>query len=153
MLKVLVLSFALLAWPSSTLRASATGEEATAAEDTVRKYEHACEVFDFATANSLLITDARWIEDSYPEPAKFTGKGWSKHWQEMKDTKVQLRYRTRDFDTHIRGEVAWTTLSLDSVATAGTPEGIKANGESRNGAGLSSKATCCSNRAVNGRSL
>jgi ketosteroid isomerase-like protein len=121
-----------LAWlPLTTLQAAARGDEKTAAEETVRKYEHACEVLDFATANSLLTPDARWIEDSYPEPAQFTGEGWSRHWQEMKETKVHLRYQVRNFDTHIRGEVAWITVSLDSVATADTPEAIKANGHLR----------------------
>jgi ketosteroid isomerase-like protein len=128
MSKLQIFMLALSAWLSSVPQASARGDETTAVEDTVRKYEHACEVFDFTTANSLLMPDARWIEDSYPEAAKFTGEGWSKHWQEMKDAKVGLRYRIRDFDTHIQGEIAWITLSLDSVATADTPEGINANG-------------------------
>jgi ketosteroid isomerase-like protein len=118
-----------VAWlPLTTLQAA---DKKTAAEDTVRKYEHACEVFDFATANSLLSPDARWIEDSYPEPAKFTGEGWSKHWREMKEAKVQLSYKIRDLDTHLRGDIAWITLSLDTVATADTPEAIKANGDVR----------------------
>jgi hypothetical protein len=123
-----LLTVALLACPSLGSYASTPRGEAAAVEDTVRKYEHACEVFDFTTANSLLLQDARWIEDSYPEPAKFTGEGWSKHWREMKDAKVRLSYRIRDFDTHIQGEIAWITLSLDTVATADTPEGVKANG-------------------------
>jgi hypothetical protein len=104
--RIFVALFAVYVCPTNLYAAAATSERG-AAEDTVRKYEHACEVFDFATANSLLIQDARWIEDSYPEAAKFTGEGWSKHWQEMKDTKAQLHYQIRDLVTHIRGEVGF----------------------------------------------
>src|ERR1700749_1299800 len=50
------------------------------AEATVRAYEHACEQYDFAKANSMLAPGARWIENSMPEPAEFTGDGWSKRW-------------------------------------------------------------------------
>jgi ketosteroid isomerase-like protein len=116
---------------STNLRAAAQEDERNAAEDTVRKYEHACEQFDFATANSLLASDARWIEDSYPEPARFTGQGWSKHWEQMKKAKVQLHYQIRDLQTHVSGDVAWITLSLDTVATADTAEAIKLNGNLR----------------------
>jgi hypothetical protein len=101
------------------------------AEAAVSRYEHACEQFDFTTANSLLAPDARWIEDSLAEPAIFDGKGWSKHWQEMKDAKVRLKYNIRDFDAHVRGGVAWLTVVLDAVATADTPAAIKANGNAR----------------------
>ena len=116
---------------TANLRAAQQGDERSAAEETVRKYEHACEQFDFTTANSLLVSDARWIEDSYPEPAKFTGEGWSKHWEDMKRAKVQLHYQVHDLETHIRGDVAWITLSLNTVATADTPEAIKINGNTR----------------------
>jgi ketosteroid isomerase-like protein len=113
---------------STNLEGAKLNDERVGPEETVRKYEHACEQFDFTTANSLLMSDARWIEDSYPEPAKFTGQGWSKHWNEMKEANVQLHYQIRDLETHVRGEVAWVTLSLDTIATADTPEAIKING-------------------------
>jgi ketosteroid isomerase-like protein len=93
--------------------------------------KHACEQFDFATANSLLAAEARWIEDSLAEPAIFDGRGWSKHWQEMKDAKDRLKYDIRDFDAHVRGEVAWLTVVLDAVSTADTPAAIKENGSAR----------------------
>jgi ketosteroid isomerase-like protein len=122
---------AILLMSATDLQAAVELDERTAAEATVRSYEHACEQFDFTTANSLLMPDARWIEDSYPEPAKFTGHGWSEHWEEMKRAKVQLHYQIRDLQTHIRGDAAWITLSLDTVAKADTAEAIKANGNVR----------------------
>jgi hypothetical protein len=129
-MKLFLMTFIIVLASAISAR-GAVRDERAAAEETVRRYEHACEQFDFVTANSLLAAEARWIEDSYPESARFTGQGWSRHWQERKERKVQLHYTIRDLVTHIRGDVAWITLSLDIVATADTPEAIKANGDVR----------------------
>ena len=135
-MKLFCAASAIILIATTNLQGAVQDDERKAAEETVRNYEHACEQFDFTTANSLLMPDARWIEDSYPEPAKFTGQGWSKHWEEMKKAKVQLHYQIRDFETHIRGDVAWITVSLDTVAKADTPEAIKINGNVREWRGI-----------------
>src|SRR5450432_535427 len=44
-------------------------DEKLAVEAAVRAYEQDLQEYDFDKANSLLTPDARWIEDSYPEPA------------------------------------------------------------------------------------
>ena len=105
--------------------------EKSAAEATIRRYEHACEELDFAGANALLAQDARWIEDSYPEPAEFNGKGWSKPWEEYKAAKLRINYQLRDLDTHIRGEVAWVTRTLDSTFTADNNAALALNDNQR----------------------
>jgi ketosteroid isomerase-like protein len=114
-----------------TILSSAVGvaqdAEKTKAENTVRSYERACEHFDFATANALLTKDARWIEDSYPEPAEFNGKGWSKRWEEYKTANLLIKYELHDLDTHIRGDVAWITLALDGTFTADNPAALALN--------------------------
>ena len=135
-MKLFLAASAITLIASTNLRAAVQENGRMAVEETVRKYEHACEQFDFTTANSLLAPDARWIEDSYPEPAKFTGQGWSKHWEDMKKAKVRLHYQIRDLETHISGDVAWITLSLDTVATADTAEAIKLNGNVREWRGV-----------------
>jgi hypothetical protein len=92
------------------------------------RYEHACEQFDFAGANSLLATGARWIEDSYPEPARFDGTGWSKRWEDYKTTKMEMHQKLRDLVTHRQGEVAWVTVAIDSTWTANTDAATALNG-------------------------
>ena len=88
-MKLFCAASAIILIATTNLQGAVQDDERKTAEETVRKYEHACEHFDFTTANSLLMPDARWIEDSYPEPAKFTGQGWSKHWEEMKKAKSE----------------------------------------------------------------
>lgn len=105
----------------------AQDSEKAKVEATVRNYEHACERFDFSAANALLAQDARWIEDSTPEPAEFNGKGWSKRWEEYKEAHLRIDYRLRDLDTNIRGDVAWTTLTLDGIFTADNPAALALN--------------------------
>jgi len=109
------------------LAAQDQDKEKSAVEALVRDYEHACEQYDFARANSLLAPHARWIEDSYPEVAQFNGTGWSKHWEEMKAAKLRMNYQVRDLDVRIRGEVAWATLALDTVVTADNPAALALN--------------------------
>jgi SnoaL-like domain len=114
-----------------TILSSAVGvaqdTEKAKAETTVRSYERACEHFDFATANALLTKDARWIEDSYPEPAEFNGKGWSKRWEEYKAANQLIKYELHGLDTHIRGDVAWITLALDGTFIADNPTALALN--------------------------
>ncbi len=105
----------------------AQDNEKAKAEAAVRNYEHACEQFDFAAANALLAKDARWIEDSSPEPAEFTGKGWSKRWEDYKAANLRIKYEPHDLDTHVRGDVAWITLILDSTFTADNPAALALN--------------------------
>jgi ketosteroid isomerase-like protein len=119
-----VLVFAILGSATGLIAQEA---EKAKAEAVVRNYEHACETFDFATANSLLSKDARWIENSYPEPAEFNGKGWSKRWEEYKAARLRIQYELRDLDTHISGDVAWITLALDSRFTADNAAALALN--------------------------
>jgi SnoaL-like domain len=69
----------------------------------------------------------RWIEDSYPEPAEFNGKGWSKRWEEYKAANLRIKYELHDLDSHIQGDVAWITLALDSTFTAKNPTALALN--------------------------
>lgn len=114
-LRKFVLFLTMVAIGGSVHHAIGQSDEKSAAETTVRTYEQACEHFDFEKANSMLAPGARWIEDSYPVPAEFTGKG---RWEDYKAAKLRIEYQLRDFDTHIRGDVAWITLSLDGTFTA-----------------------------------
>jgi hypothetical protein len=125
-LVMLGVALASLGVSSDRVAAEDTSEK-SAAEATVRSYEQACEHFDFAQANALLAPDARWIEDSYPVPAEFTGQGWSKRWEEYKAAKLLINYQFGDFNTHIRGDVAWITLTLDSTFTADNKAALALN--------------------------
>jgi ketosteroid isomerase-like protein len=112
---------------SSAVGVVAQDNEKARAETAVRNYEHACEQFDFAAANALLAKDARWIEDSYPEPAEFNGKAWGKRWEDYKAANLRIKYELHDLDTHIRGDVAWITLILDGTFTADNPAALALN--------------------------
>jgi ketosteroid isomerase-like protein len=100
----------------------AKGDDEDAVEAVVRTYEGAVEQFDFAKANSLLAPDARWIEDSYPAAAEFTGSGWSKRWKDYKVAGMKISQTLRDFNIRVRGDVAWATFSIDSTWIASTAE-------------------------------
>ncbi len=112
-------------------RPSAQEDLKSEAEATVRVYEHACEQYDFAKANSMLAPGARWIEDSMPEPAEFTGDGWSKRWYEYKAAKLRIDYRVRDLVATVHGETAWVTLALDSTFTADNKAALALNENQR----------------------
>jgi SnoaL-like domain len=91
----------------------------------------ACARFDFARANSLLAPGARWIEDSYPQPAEFNDQGWSKRWEEYRTAKLRINYELRDLDTHIRGDTAWVTLTLEGTFTADNKAALALNDNRR----------------------
>ena len=87
-----------------------------AVEATVRAYEEAVQVFDFARADSLLARNAKWIERSAPEDAAFgAGTGF---WAEAKANKIRVRNEPRDFDIHLQGQMAWVTLLVDVTMVA-----------------------------------
>jgi hypothetical protein len=115
--------------------AGQNGEKA-AVESTVRNYEQACERFDFAKANSLLAPTARWIEDSYPQPAEFNGQGWSKRWEEYKSANLHINYQPRDIDTQVLGDAAWVTLTLESTFTADNSAALALNDSQREWRGI-----------------
>lgn len=92
-------------------QSSTKSDDQAAVEATVRGYEEAVQVFDFARADSLLAPNARWIERSAPETAAF-GEG-AGFWAEAKATRVRVRNEPRDFDVHLQGEMAWVTLLVD----------------------------------------
>lgn len=113
---IVVAIYILLAFGS---RAEAQDDK-TAVENTVRTFERAVQEFDFAKADSLCTPDVRWIEDSYPNPLE----PWMRTvLQKHKDARMRIDYRPRDFVVQVKGDVAWVTVTLDSVFTADTEAG------------------------------
>jgi ketosteroid isomerase-like protein len=98
---------------------STPNDERAAVEATVRGYEEAIQNFDFNKANSFLAPDAKWIERSPAQTAAIDGTGGG-FWTEAKATKVRLKNEPHDFDIHVQGNVAWTTLFVDVTTTADT---------------------------------
>lgn len=93
-------------------RVFAQTDEKSAVEATVRAFEQAVQDFDFSKANSLLAPDARWIEEnSSPAPAN----EWSQWWQDAKAARLRMTNRPHHFDIHIRDEVAWVTVFVDTA--------------------------------------
>lgn len=43
--------------------------------------------------------------------------------QKHKDAKVHIDYRPRDFVVQVKGDVAWVTVTLDSIFSADTEAG------------------------------
>jgi len=93
-----------------------TSDDKAAVEATVRAYEEAVQVFDFARADSLLAPSAKWIERSAPEVAAM-GEA-AGFWAEASATKVRVRNEPHDFDIHLQGAMAWVTLLVDVTMVA-----------------------------------
>jgi ketosteroid isomerase-like protein len=91
----------------------AQDDDKMAVEGTVRSYEQALQEYDFDKANSLLMPDAKWIEDSYPEPAAIRADNSGDWWQQAKAAKLRVTNHPHDFSTHIQGEVAWVIVLID----------------------------------------
>lgn len=106
---------------SGTEEALPRDSERIAVESTVRGFEQATEDFDFDKANLLLAPQARWIEESLPEKAD----EWPEWWRKAKAAGVHITYRLRDFETHVQGNVAWVTLTIDGTFSADSVEGQK----------------------------
>ena len=98
--------------------------EKSAVEAVVRDFEQAVQDYNFAKADSLVAPEARWITHSLPERWKWTGElsGW---WQKAKAAGVRITYRPHDFETHVQGDVAWVTPTLDATFSADSAEGQK----------------------------
>jgi ketosteroid isomerase-like protein len=93
--------------------------EKAAVETTVRDFEQAFQDYNYAKLNWLLMPDARWIMNSIPN--RIDG-----HWEWLDEPKAAgIRYtlRLHDFETHVQGDVAWVTLTLDQTASADSAEG------------------------------
>jgi hypothetical protein len=80
----------------------------------------AVQEFNFAKANSFLAPEARWIEASLPRKAEVPD--W---FHKAKAAGVRITYRLHDFETHVQGNVAWVTLTLDGTFSADSAEGQK----------------------------
>ncbi|SPF39675.1 exported hypothetical protein [Candidatus Sulfotelmatobacter kueseliae] len=95
--------------------------EKTAVEETVRDFEQAVQDYNLAKVRSLLTPEARWIEDSLPQTIDVLWPAF----EQLKSAGVHITYRVHDFETHVQGEVAWVTVSLDSTPSADSAEGQK----------------------------
>jgi ketosteroid isomerase-like protein len=108
--------------PWFTLKAAkAQDSEKSAVEATVRGFEQAVQDFNRAKVDSFLTPDARWIENSLPE--KFDD-AWQP-FDELKAAGIRITYRPHDFETHVQGDVAWVTLTIDGTFSADSAEGQK----------------------------
>jgi ketosteroid isomerase-like protein len=121
MLAVVVLA-ALAFVTSGTERALAQDNEKSAVEATVRDLEQAAQDYNHAKVISLLTPDARWIERSLP--TKADDLEWPQ-FEKAKAAGVRITNRPHDFETHVQGDVAWVTLTLDSTFSADSAEGQK----------------------------
>jgi hypothetical protein len=104
---------AVLILAAQTQRVAAPDDEKIAVEATVRGYEQALQEYDFDKANSLLMPDAKWIEDSYPELAAIHADNSGDWWQQAKAAKLHITNSTHDFDTRIQGSIAWVIVFVD----------------------------------------
>ncbi|MGA7573143.1 MAG: nuclear transport factor 2 family protein [Terriglobales bacterium] len=120
MLAVAVLvAFALVT--SGTERVLAQDNEKSAVEATVRDLEQSVQDYNHAKVNSLFTPEARWIEGSLPRKIE-------DEWQlidKLKAAGIRIAYRLHDFETHVQGDVAWVTVTLDSTFSADSAEGQK----------------------------
>ncbi len=108
--------------PSFILRATKVQDsEKNAVEAAVRGFEQSVQEFNRAKVNSFLTPDARWIENSLPE--KFDD-AWQP-FDELKAAGIRITYRPHDFETHVQGDVAWVTLTIDGTFSADSAEGQK----------------------------
>ena len=112
---ILVIACAL---PALAARAAAQEEDKKAAEHVVLAFERAVQEFDFDKADSLVTPDARWIEESYPHPVE---PALRQDFQPFKDANMRIDNRPRDTVANVRGDVAWVTVTLESIWKADTP--------------------------------
>jgi ketosteroid isomerase-like protein len=95
--------------------------EKSAVEATVRGLEQGVQEFNRDKVSSLLTPDARWIEHSLP--VKFDDE-----WQlvdKLKVAGIRIAYQLHDLETHVEGDVAWVTLTIDGTFSADSAEGQK----------------------------
>jgi ketosteroid isomerase-like protein len=103
---------------SGTERVLAQDNEKSAVEATVRDFEQAFQDYNYAKLNSLLTRDARSIMNSLPEKMD----RWEWH-DKTKAAGIRITNRPHDFETHVQGDVAWVTLTLDETLSADSAEG------------------------------
>ncbi len=98
--------------------------EKSAVEATLREFEQAVHDYNFAKADTLVAPEGQWIEHSLLEKWKWTGEltGW---WQKAKAAGIRSNFRLHDFETHVQGDVAWVTVTLDATPSADNEEGKK----------------------------
>jgi ketosteroid isomerase-like protein len=106
---------------SPLAQATAQQDDKKAVENVVRTFDQAVQEYDFVKANSLFTPDARWIEESYPQP--IAGGGEGKWFEDAKAAKVKIVYHFRSLEAHVNGDVAWVTDILDAVFQADTDAG------------------------------
>jgi hypothetical protein len=95
--------------------------EKSAVEATVRGFEQAVQDYNHPKADSLFTPEARWIEGSLPRKIE-------DEWQlvdKLKAAGIRIAYRLHDFETHVQGDVAWVTLTIDGTFSADSAEGQK----------------------------
>jgi ketosteroid isomerase-like protein len=106
----LVISFSFLLAPRA--RAASQEDDKKAAELVVRSFEKAIQEYDFDKADSFLAPDARWIENSHPNPVE---PELRRAFQTYKDAKQRIDYHPQDAEVHVSGDVAWVTITLNST--------------------------------------
>jgi ketosteroid isomerase-like protein len=104
-----------------TERVSAQNNEKSAVEATVRDWDQACQDYNLAKANSLLTADVRWIDRSLPKKLDDDWQWYDK----AKAAGVRIAYRVHDLETHVQGDVAWVTSTIDGTFSADSAEGQK----------------------------
>jgi ketosteroid isomerase-like protein len=95
-------------------------DEKKAAIAVVLAHEQAVQAYDFDRMDSLLMPNARRIEESYPDPIEPEER---KSFQPMKNAGIRIDYHPQDAVAEVRGDVAWVTVTLHSVWRADTPAG------------------------------
>ncbi len=103
-------------------RVLAQDSEKSAVEAAVRGLEQAAQDYNLAKVISLLTPDARWIENSLP--TKAVDLEWPA-FEKAKAAGVRITNRPHNFETHVQGDVAWVTLTLDETLAADSPEAQK----------------------------
>src|SRR5580698_183101 len=110
----------LLVLAACRMRTAPHEDDKKAAISVVLEHEQAVQEYDFDQVDSLHTPDARVIEESYPHPFEPAER---RDWQLYKDAGIRVQYHPQDAVAEVRGNVAWVTLTLHSVWTAGTPAG------------------------------
>ncbi len=93
--------------------------EKSAVEATVRGLEQAVQDYNLDKVNCFFMPEARWIEHSFPNNVDAVWQSFEK----LKAAGIHITYRLHDFETHVQGDVAWVTLTLDGTFSADTAEG------------------------------
>lgn len=95
--------------------ASSAAEEAVAVEEAVRSFFGALEAMDFEALESTVTTDFELVEDTLV----LDMPGFIAYVEPLADAGASIRYEFSDFNTEVRGPVAWTryrnraVLSMD----------------------------------------